>query len=335
MSVWAISMTSCFVYRTAFQRSDSNDVRVSLDVDLRFSDAADAAVDPFIPTKVHGFPMAILEVKLARGEDGASAPDWIDEVLSAGDATEVKKFSKFLHATAVLRAEAGGADVALPHWYGAETLEDADRRVIAPQVKEDHVCVDIDRPRHLAGGVKVSPIAGAISNLTPPASTTPTARAPFDGHVKAATSPSRRRHVPVKVEPKTFFANERTLLQWLSMSTFLLFLSLGLLAFEAGSPSDTINLFRGQNTGVITEGETVKIKRKITAADTCGLALAPVAILFMIYALVTYLVRAKRIARREPSTRYDDVLGPFALVSVLVIVSIASIILVAKQLSWE
>ena len=108
-------MTSYFVYRTAFQRSDSNDVRVSLDVDLRFSDAANADVDPFIPTKVHGFPMAILEVKLARGEDGASAPDWIDEVLSAGDATEVKKFSKFLHATAVLRAEAGGADVALPH----------------------------------------------------------------------------------------------------------------------------------------------------------------------------------------------------------------------------
>ena len=30
ISVWAISMTSCFVYRTAFQRSDSNDVRVSL-----------------------------------------------------------------------------------------------------------------------------------------------------------------------------------------------------------------------------------------------------------------------------------------------------------------
>ena len=45
MSVWAISMTSCFVYRTAFQRSDSNDVRVSLDVDLRFSDAANAVND--------------------------------------------------------------------------------------------------------------------------------------------------------------------------------------------------------------------------------------------------------------------------------------------------
>ena len=54
-------------------------LQVSLDVNLRFSDAANADVDPFIPTKVHGFPMAILEVKLARGEDGEDgAPDWID-----------------------------------------------------------------------------------------------------------------------------------------------------------------------------------------------------------------------------------------------------------------
>ena len=139
----------------------------------------------------------------------------------------------------------------------------------------------------------------------------------------------------IKIEPKTFFANERTLLQWLSMSTLLLFLSLGLLAFEAGSPSDTINLFRGDNTGIVTEGSSAISKRKITAADMVGLALAPVAILFMVYALVTYLIRANRIARREPSTRYDDIFGPSALVSVLVLVSIASIILVAKQLSWK
>jgi uncharacterized membrane protein YidH (DUF202 family) len=147
-------------------------------------------------------------------------------------------------------------------------------------------------------------------------------------------SQKRKRYTPIKIEPKTFFANERTLLQWLSMSTLLLFLSLGLLSFQAGSPSDTINLFRGQNTRVVTEGKA-RQKRKITASDTCGLALAPVAILFMIYALFTYLVRANRIVKREPSTRYDDIFGPSALVSVLVIVSITSIVLVANQLSWE
>jgi len=41
----------------------------------------------------------------------------------------------------------------------------------------------------------------------------------------------------------------------------------------------------------------------------------------MAYALWTYLWRARRIARREPSARYDDIAGPTALVVVLVIVS--------------
>ena len=45
-----------------------------------------------------------------------------------------------------------------------------------------------------------------------------------------------------------------------------------------------------------------------------GVIIAPIAVVFMIYALWTFIVRAKRIARREPSTRYDDVFGPVALV---------------------
>ena len=50
-------------------------------------------------------------------------------------------------------------------------------------------------------------------------------------------------------------------------------------------------------------------------------ALAAVSVAFMAYALWTYLWRARRIARREPSARYDDVAGPTALVVVLVVVS--------------
>jgi uncharacterized membrane protein YidH (DUF202 family) len=110
-----------------------------------------------------------------------------------------------------------------------------------------------------------------------------------------------------------------------------------LLSFEiAGSSADPINLFRGENSGtVISSEEEAKKKRTINAVDIVGLALAPVSILFMVYALVTYLVRAARIARREPSTRYDDIFGPVCLVSVLVLVSVASIVLVSNQFSWS
>ena len=91
--------------RTAFQRADTNDVRVSLDVDLTFTDARDCAMrrPGAHPTRAPvRFPRAILEVKLARtdGDDDGGTPDWIEDVLATGRATEVKKFSKFLHATA-------------------------------------------------------------------------------------------------------------------------------------------------------------------------------------------------------------------------------------------
>jgi uncharacterized membrane protein YidH (DUF202 family) len=65
------------------------------------------------------------------------------------------------------------------------------------------------------------------------------------------------------------------------------------------------------------------------AAFFGGAALAAVSVAFMAYALWTYLWRARRIARREPSARYDDVAGPTTLVVVLVIVSsIAAVVAV-------
>ena len=45
----------------------------------------------------------------------------------------------------------------------------------------------------------------------------------------------------------------------------------------------------------------------------------------MAYALLTYLWRSRRIARREPSARYDDTWGPAALTGALVIVSVAAV----------
>ena len=124
----------------------------------------------------------------------------------------MKKFSKFLHATAALRVDTnGGVDAALPHWYGAETADDryddetaAEVRTAAPIA--DHVCVAVDdegcerRREPLAGlsgvaGVPYYPVPSPPSVLksrdTPPPTPKPAVVA-------------RRRYVPVKVEPKTF-----------------------------------------------------------------------------------------------------------------------------------
>ena len=154
-------------------------------------------------------------------------------------------------------------------------------------------------------------------------------RSASDGEPDVEAPDSRRlqtRHVPVKVEPKTFFANERTLLQWLSMAILLLFLGLGLMTLETAGSSVSGGT---QNVSAAVFGGHSH------ASAVCGVIIAPIAVVFMIYALWTFIVRAKRIARREPSTRYDDVFGPVALVVILCVVATASIALSAASVDWN
>ncbi|KAF8709692.1 RNI-like protein, partial [Rhizoctonia solani] len=92
----------------------------------------------------------------------------------------------------------------------------------------------------------------------------------------------KRIALPVRVEPKVFFANERTFLSWLHFTVVLGGLAVGLLNF-------------GDKVGRISAG-----------------MFSLVAIAVMIYALVTYHWRAAAIAKRG-SGPYDDRLGPTIL----------------------
>ena len=71
------------------------------------------------------------------------------------------------------------------------------------------------------------------------------------------------RKVPVKVEPKVFFANERTFLAWLNMAVTLSSISIAILAFADHNEFSQIY----------------------------GFIILPVAIAFCIYALRTYVRR--------------------------------------------
>lgn len=96
--------------------------------------------------------------------------------------------------------------------------------------------------------------------------------------------------VPQKIDPKTFFANERTFLKWLSISIMIGMMSVTLLSFGT---------------------------RQSDGAELSGLLLLPVSIGFMVYALFLYQQRAHRIYMREPM-RYDDTRAPTVLVIVLI-----------------
>lgn len=81
--------------RTAFQRDDSNSVRISLDTALQlfkeesYPSGAMCAGDEDLPdpSRSYYFPYAILEVKLS----GAEEPAWVKNILATCDVTEVRK----------------------------------------------------------------------------------------------------------------------------------------------------------------------------------------------------------------------------------------------------
>ena len=106
----------------------------------------------------------------------------------------------------------------------------------------------------------------------------------------------KRICVPQKIDPKTFFANERTFLKWLSISVMIGLMSLTLLNFSDAS----------------TDG-----------AALAGMILLPVALMFMCYSLIVFRSRADKIYMREPM-RYDDTRGPTVLVTVLALSMLVS-----------
>ncbi|KXN71568.1 hypothetical protein CONCODRAFT_38185, partial [Conidiobolus coronatus NRRL 28638] len=96
----------------------------------------------------------------------------------------------------------------------------------------------------------------------------------------------KRIALPVRVEPKVFFANERTFLSWLNFTLVLGSLALGLLNF-------------GDRIGQIS-----------------GLIFTLISIFVMIYSLYIYQWRAEMIRNREGGP-YDDRTGPIVLVAVI------------------
>jgi uncharacterized membrane protein YidH (DUF202 family) len=95
------------------------------------------------------------------------------------------------------------------------------------------------------------------------------------------------RKVPMKVEPKTFFANERTMLSWLHMSVTMGTIGSALLTLD--TPTSTLT----------------------------GMLMLPVAVIFAIYAVFTFRWRGRGIAYKDSEVGFHDMFGPTVLATVL------------------
>ena len=281
-------MVRTFYNRTAFQLPGDARVRISLDTELtmvrednygskrsgdnwRRLDVGTIAPFTHLPKEdVCQFPYAILEVKL-QTQHGTTPPEWVTQLIDSHLVEEVPKFSKFIHGCAVLLENRVSL---LPFW-----LPQMDKDIRKPGPKTitpgpshekmksmDQVNIEVDDGESDAD--ENTPLMGTSAQTSIKQKGKQVSK--FQGHNAQIPDKmnGKRIIVPVRVEPKVFFANERTFLSWLHFCIVLGGLALGLLNF-----GDQV----GQIAGVLFTG---------------------VAMLFMIYALFLYQWRAEKIRNR-------------------------------------
>jgi len=114
------------------------------------------------------------------------------------------------------------------------------------------------------------------------------------------------RKIPLRIEPKTYFANERTFLSWLSMATTM------------GSIGTAIAGFAVEDDEAITKHGIQK-----STVELMALLMIPISILMIGYALFTFYWRSEFIRKKQIGF-FDDKVGPVA-VALIVEIALVSI----------
>jgi len=120
----------------------------------------------------------------------------------------------------------------------------------------------------------------------------------FSVGVKVVDPAVKPRKVPVKIEPKVYFANERTFLAWMEMAVTLATISTAIIAFADANEWSQIY----------------------------GLIMLPVSIFFCVYALYVYMHRAAMIRRKDPGP-YEEKTGPIILATLLGVTIVANFVI--------
>jgi SPX domain protein involved in polyphosphate accumulation/uncharacterized membrane protein YidH (DUF202 family) len=338
--------------RTAFQIPFDATVRISLDTNLcmivdRTKDTSNLLAwyrDPLIPvplTQITRFPHAVLEVKL-QIEEGNLTPQWVQKLLDGGMVMQVHKFSKFIHGAAVLMPEEVRG---IPYWIDDSSLKDSITRSGAQRILTDphgganeiydHLLPhDSEGNSKIALEVRKTLFHEKFHKLHAGEKTDsfliPNVRAGAAGYVGETederNGPSyvfgdgvlqdecmtcdwaQQEAIPAhivsqKVEPKLFFANERTFIKWMHMAVILSGVSTGVLAFSNAT----------------------------SYAQDYAVMLLPISLMFIGYALSTFLWRCNQIKTRS-DLRWDDPMGPVVLTCCLIVALVVQFVLKLRDL---
>lgn len=303
-----------FYNRTAFQLPGDARVRISLDTELTMVrednfDGLDRAhnnwrrmdigVDYPFPQLPEGdaerFPYAVLEVKL-QTQLGQEPPQWIRDLVSSHLVEAVPKFSKFIHGCATLLPNK--VDL-IPFWLpqmGVDIRKQPNSQYGINSDSQGQGLVHFAEPQNAQNATETSPLLGStVSNTMVVPLWQRIVRKICDimGYdVRIAKDPEgteyvtdlkvpkgKRICVPVRVEPKVYFANERTFLSWIEIGILLGAMAATLLNYGNKLAKQAALMFFFVAVGTIT------------------------------YSIGIYIYRLRAIRERK-AIRYDDPYGP-------------------------
>jgi len=280
-------------------RAHQNWRRMDIGVDYPFSQLP--------ASDIERFPYAVLEVKL-QTQLGQEPPLWIRELVSSHLVEAVPKFSKFIHGTATLMPDRINL---IPFWL---PQMDTDIRKPADPEQDYAATQNGEDPEHSVGFVRfansdshATETTGLLGQSPNTSSQQPRQMHPLlyyphqlwsklkdrlgldvqvqrdpEGTIyyeNMQVPPGKTMHVPVRIEPKVYFANERTFLAWVEIGILLGAMASGLLNF----------------------GSEVAIKASV------GFFL--VAVMTILYSIGMYIVRVYAIRNRS-AYHYDNRFGP-------------------------
>ena len=284
------------------------------------------------PNEITRFPHAVLEIKLELKGGNMTPPAWVTELQNSGLLYECHKYSKYCHGSAVLLPEdvrsvpywvddvslresiiasEGGRILADPN-VGAGPGANAMYSHLLPfgDTVNNRKDTAVGRTNVSAAASK-GLIGDKATNQKAMGALTLVGNDPYyDNDENTAVNccswffPFCSRHnnyaeaivAPTsiqKIEPKVFFANERTFLHWLHYGVILSSIASGILAFSDES---------GESWG-----------------EWYALALLPLSLGFCLYALHIFMWRSDQIENRIPA-RWDDPIGPLFLGGSLVLI---------------
>ncbi|KAI7879801.1 hypothetical protein K492DRAFT_130935 [Lichtheimia hyalospora FSU 10163] len=281
---------------------------------------------------IHRFPYAVLETKI-QTHLGQETPAWLDKLLNSHLVHEVPRFSKYLHGACQLYPdrvpvhpwwlEVLDTDIRKPPTLGVglsrslslqplvnghhrHSLLFSDPQPTAPR----HLAINltsanklVSRQRERAGDLLSRFYPKLISDKSKKKVDDEKDQLPPPNTSKQQQQqPQRVRSIIRKIEPKTFFANERTFISWLQFCALLLTVALNLL-----NNGDRISRIIG---GVFI----------IMSSIMC------------LYALGRYQFRAWQLRTGRYVIRYDDLYGPTVLCICLVTALIVNFYLRLPQL---